>query len=115
MSLKGKTALVTGSGRNIGRGIALHLAGAGCNVVLNGSQDRAACETVAEKVRAAGAEAAAHPPTTAPARRDVMEVKSLLEAAVECDILLFIQLVVTVRMHCSPSRVPPLLQLIHPF
>ena len=57
MSLKGKTALVTGSGRNIGRGIALHLAEAGCNVVLNGSQNRAACEEVAEMVRAAGAEA----------------------------------------------------------
>ena len=58
MSLEGKTALVTGSGRNIGRAVALHLAEAGCNVVLNGSQDRAACEEVAEKVRAAGAEAA---------------------------------------------------------
>ena len=57
MSLKGKTALVTGSGRNIGRGVALHLASAGCNVVLNGSQDQSACEDVAKKVRAAGAEA----------------------------------------------------------
>jgi len=57
MSLQGKTALVTGSGRNIGRGVALHLAASGCNVVLNGSRDRAACEVVAEKVRAAGAEA----------------------------------------------------------
>jgi 3-oxoacyl-[acyl-carrier protein] reductase len=57
MSLKGKTALVTGSGRNIGRAVALHLADAGCNVVLNGSRDRAACEEVAEKIRAAGAEA----------------------------------------------------------
>ena len=58
MSLKGKTALVTGSGRNIGRGIALHLAASGCNVVLNGSQDREACEDVAEKVRSVGAKAA---------------------------------------------------------
>ncbi len=58
MSLKGKTALVTGSGRNICRGIALHLAASGCNVVLNGSQDREACEDVAEKVRSVGAKAA---------------------------------------------------------
>lgn len=58
MSLQGKTALVTGSGRNIGRGIALHLADAGCNVVVNGSQNRAACEEVAAKVEAAGAQAA---------------------------------------------------------
>lgn len=58
MDLKGKTALVTGSGRNIGRGVALHLAAAGCNVVLNGSQDRAACDEVAALVQEAGAEAA---------------------------------------------------------
>ena len=58
MSLTGKTALVTGSGRNIGRGIALHLAASGCNLVLNGSQDREACEDVAEKVRSVGAKAA---------------------------------------------------------
>ena len=58
MSLQGKTALVTGSGRNIGRGVALHLADAGCNVVLNGSRDRAACEAVAAKIQALGAGAA---------------------------------------------------------
>ena len=58
MSLSGKTALVTGSGRNIGRGIALHLGAAGCNVVLNGSKDRAACEAVAAEIEAAGAETA---------------------------------------------------------
>jgi 3-oxoacyl-[acyl-carrier protein] reductase len=58
MSIRGKTALVTGSGRNIGRAIALHLARAGCNVVLNGSRDRAACEDVAAKIADLGAEAA---------------------------------------------------------
>ncbi len=57
MSLKGKTALVTGSGRNIGRAVALHLAEAGCNIVLNGSQNRRACEEVAAKVQDLGAEA----------------------------------------------------------
>ncbi len=51
-----RTALITGSGRNIGRAIALHLAKAGYNIVLNGSRDRAACEEVAAKVGELGAE-----------------------------------------------------------
>jgi 2-deoxy-D-gluconate 3-dehydrogenase len=37
-SLKGKTALVTGSSRGLGAGIALALAGAGANIALHGSQ-----------------------------------------------------------------------------
>ena len=51
-----RTALITGSGRNIGKAIALHLAGAGCNVVLNGSRDRAACEAVAAEAAKLGVE-----------------------------------------------------------
>jgi 3-oxoacyl-[acyl-carrier protein] reductase len=51
-----RTALITGSGRNIGKAIALHLAEDGYNIVLNGSQDRAACEAVAEQCKAHGAE-----------------------------------------------------------
>ena len=49
-----RTALITGSGRNIGRSIALKLAASGVNIVLNGSSDRAACESVAEEIRATG-------------------------------------------------------------
>lgn len=52
--LKGRTALVTGSGRNIGRAIALAFAREGCNLVLNGSRDRAALERVAAEVEALG-------------------------------------------------------------
>jgi 3-oxoacyl-[acyl-carrier protein] reductase len=56
MTLK-RTALITGSGKNIGRAIALDLAGKGHNVVLNGSHDRHACESVAAEVKKSGAEA----------------------------------------------------------
>lgn len=53
-SLAGKTAFVSGSGRNIGRAIAQHLARQGCNIVVNGSSDAAACEETAALVQKAG-------------------------------------------------------------
>jgi len=52
-----KTALITGSGRNIGRAVAHELAGRGYNIVLNGSSDKAACENVASEVEKLGAKA----------------------------------------------------------
>jgi len=55
--LQGKTALITGSGRNLGRGMALGFAKAGANVVLNGRRDQAALESVAAEVRALGVQA----------------------------------------------------------
>lgn len=56
-SLTGKTAFVSGSGRNIGRAIAVHLARQGCNVVVNGSADRDAAEATAAMVEAEGPQA----------------------------------------------------------
>ncbi len=47
-------AFITGSGKNIGRAIALKLAQAGVDVVLNGRSDEAACAAVADEVRAHG-------------------------------------------------------------
>ncbi|MEK9903801.1 MAG: SDR family oxidoreductase [Rhodospirillales bacterium] len=57
MAKTNKTALITGSGRNIGRGCAVHLATMGFNVVVNGSSNKSNCERVADEVRAAGTEA----------------------------------------------------------
>jgi len=51
------TALITGSNKNIGKAIALHLADAGYNIVVNGSRDKAACEDVAGQVKQRGVDA----------------------------------------------------------
>lgn len=50
-------AFISGSGRNIGRAVALKLAQAGVDIVLNGRSDGAACDAVADEVRALGVEA----------------------------------------------------------
>lgn len=57
MAKGARTALITGSGRNIGRGCANYLAKAGFNIVVNGASNRDICERVADEVRAAGTEA----------------------------------------------------------
>jgi 3-oxoacyl-[acyl-carrier protein] reductase len=53
--LIGMTAIVTGSGKNIGKAIALALAEAGANVVVNGSRDRAALDRVVAEIERLGA------------------------------------------------------------
>ena len=52
-----KTALITGSGQNIGRGIAHELASSGHNIIVNGSRNRDAAESVAAEVRELGVDA----------------------------------------------------------
>lgn len=52
-----RCALITGSGRNIGRAIALELAKRGYAVAVNGSSDKASCQGVADEITGAGGRA----------------------------------------------------------
>ncbi|MEZ6129216.1 MAG: SDR family oxidoreductase [Planctomycetaceae bacterium] len=54
MKLAGKTALVTGAGRGIGKGCALELARAGADIVLNDRPGGADAGTTAEEIRSLG-------------------------------------------------------------
>ena len=76
--LRGQKALVTGANSGIGRGVALGLAQAGADVLVNYVADDAAAEAVADECRAQGVQAATH-------RADVSseaQVSSMFEAAI---------------------------------
>jgi 3-oxoacyl-[acyl-carrier protein] reductase len=54
MILKGKTALVTGSGRGLGKAIALKLARMGANIVLNDIETSDSVDATADEFKSAG-------------------------------------------------------------
>jgi NAD(P)-dependent dehydrogenase (short-subunit alcohol dehydrogenase family) len=57
--LSGRVAIVTGAGRNIGRGIALALAEGGAAVVVNARANLKQAQAVADEIERAGGKALA--------------------------------------------------------
>ncbi|WP_101675258.1 SDR family NAD(P)-dependent oxidoreductase [Alloalcanivorax mobilis] len=58
--LRGKTAIVTGSGQNIGKAIAIGLAQAGVRVVINGGRSQEKVDAVVAEIEQMGGEAMGH-------------------------------------------------------
>lgn len=54
MELKGKVALVSGASRGIGRSIAISLAEAGCDLVINYVSNKDAADAVVDKIKSMG-------------------------------------------------------------
>jgi len=57
--LKGRVAIVTGSGRSIGKAVALELASAGCAVVINVRSNKTEADAVVAEIQNAGGKALA--------------------------------------------------------
>ncbi|MCI2398432.1 3-hydroxybutyrate dehydrogenase [Aliiroseovarius subalbicans] len=84
MSLKGKTAVITGSNSGIGLGVAIELAKAGADVVLNSFTDRDEDHALAAQI------SADHGVTARYIQADMSkgnECRALIEQAGRCDIL----------------------------
>src|SRR5438552_15868729 len=54
LTLEGKTALVTGASKGVGKGIALELARCGCDVAVNFNADAPGAEATVDEIRAMG-------------------------------------------------------------
>lgn len=84
MSLKGKTAVITGSNSGIGLGIAMEMAAAGANVVINSFTDRDEDHALAAKI------AKDHGVEARYIQADMskgVQCRALIEKAGACDIL----------------------------
>jgi 3-oxoacyl-[acyl-carrier protein] reductase len=79
MLFKGKTAVITGSARGLGKAIALKLASQGANIVLNDIPDSEALDETAEEFKKAGYNVV----VTRGDVRNQDDVKAMVKAAVE--------------------------------
>lgn len=76
--LKGKTAIITGSARGIGKAIALKLAEMGANIVVNDIPSSTEAEATAEEIRALGVGAVVALGDV----RNIEDVKNMVDTAV---------------------------------
>ena len=79
VSLKGRTALVTGGGRGIGRAIALALAEAGADVAVNYRRDEAAAEETVAAIKKLGKKAKAYHASVENLDEDAQMVENVLK------------------------------------
>ncbi len=85
--LQGKTAVVTGASRGIGRAIALRLAAEGCKVVVNYHRNAEAAEAVVDAIRSQKGEAIAIQADVSDAQQAQRLIKESLQAFGRVDIL----------------------------
>ena len=128
--LGGKVAIVTGSGRNIGRAIAMRFARAGADVVVNSRSNRAEASEVAQAVRKLGRRAVVLVADLSECNAAEAMAQAALEELGRIDVLVntvairphkpFLELepedwdrvrsvVVDTAMHCTQAVLPPMI------
>lgn len=86
-TLTGKTAVVTGASRGIGRAIALELGRRGANVVVNFNSSEASALEVVGEIQAAGTQAIAHRADVSSLEQATGLIKAAIDAFGKLDIL----------------------------